>query len=127
MSRLSEAGLGISRDGGARDALLALGARCGEELWTRGEPSVKGIGKVRAGGGKEVLFGTVSGGGARAGELARSPLTRVGAGGSGGSGRVTRGGAISSSLMSSAEGASARDAHSPGACAAPESFVACWP
>jgi hypothetical protein len=125
MSRLSGAGSGISRDGGARDALFAMGARCGEELWTRGGLSVKGTGTVRAGGGKEILFGTVGGGGARARVLARSPLTGAGAGGSGGSGRVTRGGAISSSLMSSAESASARDARSPGACAAPKSSVAC--
>ena len=123
MSRLSGAGLGISRDGGARDTLFAMGARCGEELWTRGGLSVKGTGMVRAGRGKETLFGTVGGGGVR-GALVRSPLTGVG--GSGGSGRVTRGGAISSSLMSSAESAGARDARS-GTCAAPKSSVAYWP
>jgi hypothetical protein len=124
MSRLSGAGLGISRDGGARDALFAMGARCGEELGTRGDVSVKGTGTVRAGGGKETLFGTMGGGGARARVLVRSPLTGAGAGGLGGSGRVTRGGAISSSLMSSAESAGARDARSLGACAAPKSSVA---
>lgn len=125
MSRLSGAGLGISREGGARDALFAMGARCGEEPWNRGGLSVKGTGTVRAGGDKEVLFGTVGGGGGRAGALARSPLTGVG--GSGGSGRVTRGGAISSSLLSSAESASARETRSSGACAVPMSSVACWP
>lgn len=127
MSRLSGAWLGISRDGGgARDALFAMGPRCGEEPWTRGDVSVKGTGTVRAGGGKETLFGTMGGGGARARLLVRSPLTGAGAGagGSGGSGRVTRGGAISSSLMSSAESAGARDARS-GACVAPKSSVAC--
>jgi hypothetical protein len=127
MSRLPEAGLGISRDGGARDALFAMGARCGEELWTRVGLSVKGTGTVRAGGGSEVRFGTMGGGGTRAEALARSPFIRAGAGGSGGSGRVTRGGAISSSLVSSAESTGTRETRSSGACAVSESSVACWP
>jgi hypothetical protein len=127
MSILSGAGFGISRGGGAREALFAMGARCGEEPWNRGGLSVKGTGTVRAGGGREVLFGTMGGGGGRARALARSPLTGVGVGGSGGSGRVTRGGAISSSLMSSAGSAGARETRSSGACAIPKSSVACWP
>lgn len=85
---------------------------------------------MRVGGGKDVLFGIMGGGGTRARAAAGSALT-PGAGGigAGGSGRVTRDGAISLSLsllMSSAESAGARG--SPSACvfAAPKSSVASW-
>jgi len=126
-SGVSEAGIVISRGGGRREVLFAMGTRCGEEPWTRGGLSVEDTGTVRVGGGKDVLFGTEGGGGARARAVAGSAPTGAGGLGAGGSGRVTRGGAISSPLTSSAESAGTRDASSPGACAAPKSSVAFWP
>src|SRR5712691_9430117 len=122
----SGAGMGISRDGGRREALFGADIRCGEV--SGGLSSAADTGTVRAGGGKDVLFGTGGGGGTGATIAAGAVLTsgeRVT--GAGGSGRVTRGGAISLSLVSSVESAGARGSPSACVCSAPKSSVAYWP
>ncbi len=51
--------MGISRDGGRRETLFGVGTRCGEV--SGGLSSTADTGTVRAGGGKDVLFGTGGG------------------------------------------------------------------
>jgi hypothetical protein len=93
--------MGISRDGGRREALFVTGARCGEVPWISAGLSGDGTGTVRVGGGNDILFGIGGGGGTRARAAAGPTLILPGARGTGagGSGRVTRGGAISLSLV----------------------------
>jgi len=121
--------MGISRDGGRREALFATGARCGEVPWISAGLSGDGTGTVRVGGGNDILFGIGGGGGTRARAGAGSTLILPGARrkGAGGSGRVTRGGAISLSLVLSVERVCARDSLSGCVCGAPKSSVAYWP